>query len=463
MAVGRISTRVLTDIANAVRAQNGGTTLYKPAELAAAVEALDGTKTGDALAAAYPEVAEGLVAEGVFTGIADAIRRQNGSDTRYKPGEMAAAILAFSWKMVAKPRAMLFADGYLEMNCVDAVPDGHGAAVGVWDLALDGYSAASARPWHSVRADVLEAYLAPSLGTVTITSAAYWFADMTSLERLQGFEMLAGVSDLTRLCSGCSTIYEVLCSVSDLSGVTKADGIFDGCNRLVGAKGYVPTASDGIGCLNFGDKGALSSGGPTDMRVWVWGALFDDGEVVIQTEKPTAGSRKIVAMSQICAEARYRAIRAMPWGEYRDQVKMVTFEKIMMFDETIWNLNYWFYGCLNLEYASGFDALKRIGEMEHTFNGCTGLCGVNLCGVVPDHLTSLFYTFAGCTSLASIMIDKTWSLPEGIDWTRVPGSQTFMGCTSLIGGAGHHLADGTEAGVYLRPDTADVVGYCLGV
>ena len=463
MGVGRISTRVLTDIANAVRVQNGGATRYRPADLAAAVEALDGTKTGDALVAAYSELAEGCVADGVFSGIAKAIRKQNGLDVKYKPGEMAEAILALSWKMVAKPRAMLFEDGYLEMNCVDAVPDGHGTTLGVWDLALDGYASASARPWHAMRSKVTEAYLAPSLGGVTIASAAYWFADMTGLERLQGFEMLGGVTDLTRLCSGCSTIYEVLCSGFDFSAVTKADGIFDGCCRLVGARGYVPTARDGAGCLNFGENGALSNGGPTDMRIWVWGALFDDGEVLIQSAKPTAGSRKIVAMSQICAEARYNAIRAMPWGAYAKQVKSITFGEIMMFDETVWNMDYWFYGCSSLEHADAFGALKRVGEMEHTFNGCTGMTMLNLRGVSPAHLTSLFYTLAGCSALATIMLDKDWALPEDVDWTRTAGMQTFMGCKSLMGSYGHKLADGDASGVYMRPDTADVVGYCYGV
>lgn len=462
MGVGRISTRVLTDIANAVRMQNGGTTRYRPTELAAAVEVLDGSKVGDALVAAYPELSEGCVAEGVFSAIATAIRKQNGLDVKYKPGEMAESILALSWKMVAKPRAMLFEDGYLEMNCVDAVPDGHGATLGVWDLALDGYAFASARPWHAMRSKVTEAYLAPSLGGVAIASAAYWFADMTGLERLQGFEMLGGVADLTRLCSGCSTIYEVLCSGFDSSAVTKADGIFDGCCRLVGSRGYVPTAKDGAGCLNFGEKGALSSGGPTDMRIWVWGALFDDGEVLIQSAKPAAGSRKIVAMSQICAEAHYNAIRAMPWGAYAKQVKSISFGDIMMFDETVWNMDYWFYGCSNLAHAGGFDVLKRVGEMEHTFNGCTGLGYVNLQGVSPDHLTSLFYTFAGCSGLSTIMIDKGWTLPEGVDWSRTAGMETFRGCTSLRGEFAHTLADGTTAGLFLRPDTEEVVGYCYG-
>ena len=48
MAVGWIETSVLTDIANAIRAQNGTAATYAPSEMAAAVAALDGTKAGAA-------------------------------------------------------------------------------------------------------------------------------------------------------------------------------------------------------------------------------------------------------------------------------------------------------------------------------------------------------------------------------------------------------------------------------
>ncbi len=47
MAVGTVSTRILTDIANAIRHQAGVATLYKPREMAAAVSTLDGTDAGD--------------------------------------------------------------------------------------------------------------------------------------------------------------------------------------------------------------------------------------------------------------------------------------------------------------------------------------------------------------------------------------------------------------------------------
>ena len=47
MAVGTISTSILTDIANAIRYQAGVAATYKPREMAAAVAALDGTDAGN--------------------------------------------------------------------------------------------------------------------------------------------------------------------------------------------------------------------------------------------------------------------------------------------------------------------------------------------------------------------------------------------------------------------------------
>ncbi len=41
MAIGTVSTSILTDIANAIRFQAGVATTYKPREMAAAVSALE--------------------------------------------------------------------------------------------------------------------------------------------------------------------------------------------------------------------------------------------------------------------------------------------------------------------------------------------------------------------------------------------------------------------------------------
>ena len=78
MTVGTVSTKVLTDIANAVRQQNGSDILYTPAQLPAAVAALDGTKAGDGRAEPYMELERGVLSDEVFAKLGDAIRKQNG-------------------------------------------------------------------------------------------------------------------------------------------------------------------------------------------------------------------------------------------------------------------------------------------------------------------------------------------------------------------------------------------------
>ena len=115
MAVGTIQRSVLTDIANAIRVQNGGTGTYLPSEMAAAVLTLDGTKAGTPFQAT-PGAGASVISDAVFDGIADAIRAQNGLSETYKPSEMAPAILALAWDVGAEMRAILLADDTLEFQ-----------------------------------------------------------------------------------------------------------------------------------------------------------------------------------------------------------------------------------------------------------------------------------------------------------------------------------------------------------
>ena len=116
MAVGTIDTSILTDIANAIRYQAGVATTYKPREMAAAVAALDGTDAGNYQAQPYMALESGILSESVFSDIADAIRGQNGLSTLDQPGDMAAAILALEWDVAYKVRALLPTDGTFEID-----------------------------------------------------------------------------------------------------------------------------------------------------------------------------------------------------------------------------------------------------------------------------------------------------------------------------------------------------------
>lgn len=146
MAVGTISTRILTDIANAIRYKAGVATAYKPGQMTGAVAALDGTDAGQYQAQPYMALESDVLSEHVFEDIADVIRGQNGLSTQYQPGDMAAAILALEWDVGYKVRALLLADGTLEFNYYDRRRTVYGGTIQqVFEVDTSGYSSASAR------------------------------------------------------------------------------------------------------------------------------------------------------------------------------------------------------------------------------------------------------------------------------------------------------------------------------
>ena len=144
MAVGIVPTSILTDIANAIRYQAGVATTYKPRQMSAAVSALDGTDAGNYQAQPYMQLESGVLPESVFSDIADAVRGQNGLSTLYLPGDMAAAILALEWDVGCKIRALLLDGGTLEINYYERRTSVTGGRiVQVFEIDLAGYSSAS--------------------------------------------------------------------------------------------------------------------------------------------------------------------------------------------------------------------------------------------------------------------------------------------------------------------------------
>lgn len=198
MAVGTVSTRILTDIANAIRYQAGVATLYKPREMAVAVAALDGTDAGSYQAQPYMTLGSGVLPESVFSDIADAIREQNGLSTLYQPGNMAAAILALEWDVGYKIRGLLLDDGTFEINYYDRRTSVTGGRiVQVFEIDPAGYSSASARSYDSIKLLVKKVYIDTTIGALGLTNCNYWFNAFSNCTEVRGFENLSGMTSAT--------------------------------------------------------------------------------------------------------------------------------------------------------------------------------------------------------------------------------------------------------------------------
>ena len=439
MAVGTIQKSVLTDIANAIRVQNGGTDTYLPSEMAAAVLALDGTKAGTPFQA-VAGTGTGVISDAVFDGIADAIRAQNGLSETYRPSEMAPAILALSWDVGVKMRAILLADGTLEFNYRDGRSSDVPGAV------------ANARPWHDVRLDVTRVVFDSDFSQGGLEDASYLFNGFQSLVTVSGFEELSGISSFNQTFSSCGCLETIYAS-----GFVAAEGLdgsltFYGCDRLVGGQGFVPEYGDGAEFIAYGEEGVLTDPA-ADTREWLSCHLYADGELVFTLDDEPEAGRALCMSGRMCATARYRAIAARAWNDAEVGVLKATFAEDLSSLDFV-NLSYWFYGDGELSEVVGLSNLSAVREMRYTFAGCDGLVTLDLSGFPTAELEDVFYCFSGCGSLTTIWADADWALPAGCT-----GSGAFYGCAALVGGAGTTYSSSRISATYMRIDGVGGAGY----
>ena len=456
MAVGKCSTSILTDIANAIRVQNGTSNVYKPSQMAAAVLALDGNQEGEAGVEPYKALAEGVISSKVFDSIAAAIRSQNGLSTKYTPAEMAPAILALEWDVGLKPRAVLLADDTLEFNYLEKRRSATSAAkvVTAWEVAPAGYASAGARPWDEVKAKVTSAVIDASFAEVGATSGAYWFLGFSSLVEVRGFQYLSGISDATQMFGSCSQLRSIYATSFDYAAVKKSTGMFYGDTRLVGGTdGFVPATTSGASVCKVGAGGVLTDPG-NDVRTWFTGTLFADGELSLSVEGAAASGREVLATGLVCANARYNAIQCNPWADYNKQVARVTIAPDMATLAAV-NTNYWFYACSALVSVAGMGNLRGVSLMQFTFNACSALAELDMRGFDPSSLANVNYLFGGCSALKTVLVDADWTLPK----SGLSGLSTFYNCKAIVGGNGTAYDSGKTGYAMMRVDTAGAAGY----
>ena len=459
MTVGTIDTSTLTDIANAIRFQAGVSTLYKPREMAAAVAALDGTNAGDYQAQPYMALESGVLSDSVFEDIADAIRGQNGLSTLYQPGDMAQAILDLVWDVGLKPRAVLTSLGTLEFNYVDGRHCySGGVPVDAWEIDPAGYSSASARPYDSIKLQVQKVVIHSSWTQVGMVKADYLFNAFQSMTEVSGFENMSGITSAAQLFTSCGkleTIYATSFSNSGLSGSL----MFNGCNRLVGGTdGFVPSTTSGASVCKLGSGGVLTDPND-DNRHWFWAHYYADGEGVLTASSTPESGRELVASGRICAEAKYVGLGFTPWDgvtgpTHRQHLTSATFAADMASFSYL-NFNYLFYSATNLASVTGLGNLSGVRSMRFMFASCA-VQVLDFRGFDPSALTDLYYAFSSCSSLTTINADSTWALPT----SGISGSQCFYSCsTNLVGGNGTVWANSKTAYTYFRIDTASTPGY----
>ncbi|RDB69437.1 hypothetical protein [Eggerthella sinensis] len=433
MAIGTIPTSVLTDVANAIRWQNGTGTLYKPREMAAAVSALDGDNAGGFVEEPCMALESGVLSESVLFALAEAIRAQNGEATRYRPADMAAAIRALAWDVGLKPRALLLEGGTLEFNYLERRSSTVGERIlAAWEVATDGYAYASGRPWDERKQEVVRVVFDGSFAAAGVTSGKNWFNGFLHLHEVRGFEALSGMAEGDMMFASCPALESVFAAFFDTAALESGTNMFYGCRSLVGGTGYVRSNGGGAAICCFGDTGLLTDPAD-DGRRWCTGVVYEDGLLEVSAAGAVDPARTVLATGRACVNARYDAVGFAFWYEHRALVERVSFADDMAgaCADFGMSLNYWFYGFGKLAAVEGMANLAGMREMRYAFNACTSLAALDLRGFSPAALEVLAFTFGGCSALTTILADADWALQSGCG-----GGMTFYGCTSLVGGNG---------------------------
>lgn len=444
MALGLIDQTVLADIANAIREQNGTAATYKPSEMAAAVLALDGTKTGAGTTVTLP-TKTGAISDSVFSAVAAAIRAQNGLETKYRPAEMGDAIQALTWDAGVKMRALLHSDGVMEINYVDGRQSLHSSAAvtNVWEVSTAGYASYTDLPWYAERNAVKKLYIDPSVASVEWPNVSYLCSYLPNVTDVYGLEHLSGVTNVGYLFATDRRLETIWDAGFDRSGVTSGAYPFNGCYSLVG--GHLTVAQNTSGrSLLHNEAGGLTTNPGADERRWVWfyvcpvygsdGTLSDYEAIVDATGETDYGAiSSRGTWMRVVGNAEYRTYLSMPWSDVRESMRSFTFHENM---DTFRGLSmaYWFSECKRAGFFVSGLRYAHPTSLYFCFSGCSGVETLDLRGLDPSTVAKWGYAFANIPSLTTIRVDSTWELPGGL--SSGAKASCFYGSKSLVGGNG---------------------------
>ena len=160
-------------------------------------------------------MAKGLVDEQYLTAIADAIRTKNGTETQYKPSEMASAISSISTKV--RPDYVSFyryRGTSLDISWLD-----------VSNITNMGYMFSSCSNLTTLGVS--------EWNTSNVTDMGSMFSDCRNLTTLDVSSWnTSNVTDMSSMFSSCNKLTTLDVSNWNTSNVTDMGSMFSGCNRL---------------------------------------------------------------------------------------------------------------------------------------------------------------------------------------------------------------------------------------
>lgn len=365
-------------------------------------------------------MSQGVLEDRALREIAAAIREKNGSELTYRPADMAAAIRALEvvgeTALDTRLRALVLDDNTMEITYRgDALSQRAGRTVEVaLSVNMNGFAQPEARPWHAFRGQIKRVYVDASVAGAGLTNIDYWFAYMPELREIWGMENLGGVVSINYLFSTSRKLETVWATGFDASRVVYETGVFNDNRALVGGADLkVPfyyLGSSCVGYLHPGAGGVFTDPAGVDVREYVSCALYADGEVCVSalgSEEAVAAwgsGRELVDERRLCMNASCsHMLYDFSDASLKAAAVKLTFEPDCAELSSVYADSFC-YGWTVLESVVGLSYLGGLVDTRAMFDGCTALAEVDFSGLRAASWKAANVMFRDCTALVRVVL-----------------------------------------------------------
>ena len=305
---------------------------------------------------------------------------------------------AFQWKSgwfhrFSEPYVLLSADGKtLSFYCDNSKNDRQGT---LYELN----TGANAPGWFSAGSAVTTVVFDSSFATVRPTSTYGWFQNMAALTTIEGLGYLHtdGVTDMTSMFSGCSSLFSLDLSSFVTSSVTDMHEMFRDCSGLTSlvVSGFDTSNVTSMYGLFFNcakittlDVSGFSTSSVTNM-----GWMF-------------AGCSRLTSL--VVSGFDTSSVTNM-YGMFVNCTGLTTIDVSGFDTSSVTDMGGMFYNCTGLTSldVSGFDT-SSVTSVANMFYGCSHLTSLDLSGFVMGATTSSENMLAGCSTLKTLTLSDSF-------------------------------------------------------
>ena len=305
----------------------------------------------------------------------------------------------------------------------------------VFDVNATHYDIDNPAPWDNSR--LKEIVIDPTFASAFPVSTAYWFFGASHVKEINGIENLntTNVRDMNYMFASCQSLeclnlsnmvtYRVLgmhsmfkdCNqlstiyVGDhwnTDNLLNNDGIFDGCNSLIGYKGTSYNASYVDKAYAIVDGGTECPGYLTPMSRGY--ALFDETTGTLTFKYGVMPKRAYYDSTE--KNYIYRADRISRAGTvgtywHHNKIKHVVFEESFSAARPKSTAE-WFFNNTTITSIVGLEYLNtsEVEDMGCMFYNCSGLKDLDVSHFNTSNVRSMDCLFYGCSNLTSLDVSK---------------------------------------------------------